>query len=212
MFLLRNANLGNRITDTFDRANGNLTTPWTVQGTALTIVGNESGLTTTTFNQNLFGLGLHSDSLFTDDQCVEFTRGTLSVGAGGSSLLIAEMYSNAAQTNGVAMALVCSSATAATLQIYVPTAWNTFGTAKFTSSGITHALNDVFVMAKTGTGSGTTFTVYQNGVSRGSWNDSTQLVNVSNRRVAFGAQGVTSFSGGTSNARAAQFQAYDSAA
>lgn len=206
MFILRSPVIGNRITDSFDRANANLTTPWTVTGTALSIVSNEAGLLTTGASQALYGLGLHSDSLFTDEQAVEFRRGTITY-TSGTPALFGWIHANAGLTQGCAMSAVWTSATVATLGIYVPTAYNTYGTVKQQVTGITTALNDTFTLKNVGN----VFTIYQNGVSKVSWTDSTNLVPLANRRVTFGAQASNSFSGNI-GARAVDWAAYDLAA
>lgn len=206
MFLLRSPVIGNRIVDLFDRANSNLTTPWTVSGTALPIVSNEAGLTTTGASQSLYGLGLHSDSLFTDEQAVEFRRGTITY-TSGTAVLFGWIHANAGLTQGCAMAIAWSSTVNATAAIYVPTAYSTYGTAKATSSSFSTAANDTFTMKNVSN----VYTIYQNGVSRISWTDSTNLVPLSNRRVTFGSQATNSFSGNC-GARAVDWTAYDLAA
>ena len=206
MFVAKSIAVGNRIVDTFDRANANLTTPWTVTGTAISIVSNEAGLATTGSSQSLYGIGLHADSLTTNDQAVEFRRGTITY-TSGTPALFGWTHANAGLTQGCAFAIIWTSAVNAQATIYVPTSFNTYGTAKVTSSSFATASTDTFVMKNVGN----IFTVYQNGVSRATWTDSGNLVPLANRRVTFAAQAVNSFSGNIA-ARALDWTAYDLAA
>ena len=206
MFIAKSPSVGLKIIDTFDRANSNLTTPWTVTGTAIPIVSNEAGLTTTGASQSLYGAALHADSLVTNDQAAEFRRGTITF-TSGTAVLFGWIHANTAMTQGCAFAISWTSTTAATASIYVPTASNTYGTAKATSAGLTTAANDTFTMKNVGN----VFTVYQNGVSRVTWTDASNTVPLANRRVVFASQATNDFSGNC-GARAVDWTAYDLAA
>lgn len=206
MFVAKSVAVGNRIVDTFDRANSNLTTPWTVTGTAIPIVSNEAGLTTTGASQSLYGAALHADSLATNEQAVEFRRGTITF-TSGTAVLFGWIHANAGLTQGCAFAISWSSTVNATAAIYVPTAYNTYGTAKITSSSFSTAANDTFNLKNVGN----VFTVYQNGVSRATWTDSGNTVPLANRRVVFASQATNAFSGNC-GARAVDWTAYDLAA
>ncbi len=206
MFVLRSPVFGKRITDDFNRANGNLTTPWTGAGTTLTIASNEAGLTTTGASQSLYGAAIHDESLLTDEQAVEFSRGTITY-TSGTPALFGWIHANAGMTQGCAMAIVWTSAVNATATIYTPTAFNTYGTARNSSGSFATASNDKFWLRNIGN----VFTLFQNSTQRATWTDTGGVVPLSNRRVVFAAQASNSFSGNIA-ARALDWQAYDLAA
>lgn len=207
MFLARSVAVGNRIVDLFDRANSNLTTPWTTAGTALPIVSNECGLFTTQFNQSLYGLAIHDEFLATADQAVEFRRGTATWVSGTTSALFGWTHANAGLTTGAAMVLTLISAANVQLTIYTPTAYNTYGSARATSASFAASASDTFTMKNVGN----VFTCYHNGVSRVSWTDTGGVVNLANNRVAFGSQASNGFSSNC-GVRALDWTAYDLAA
>ncbi len=207
MFVAKSLAVGKRIVDTFDRANANLTTPWTTAGTALPIVSNECGLFTTGFNQALYGLAIHDDFLMTTDQAVEFRRGTATYVSSTTSALFGWTHSNAGLTTGAAMVMALLSSTNVQLTIYTPTTYNTYGTARATSASFAASLNDTFTMKNVGN----VFTCYHNGTSRVSWTDTGGVVNLTNNRVAFGSQASNGFNSNC-GVRAVDWAAYDLAA
>lgn len=150
------------ISDSFNRSDGALTTPWTVRDGSLSIVSNRVAVPGFVSNS---GVATHTTRLTSVNQRVGFTFGTTT---GGSSQSGGVLLRGNGAGRHVRLVAKKISGGGGSATILTSTAYSSLGTSRWSVTDLGNGLAGAFVFEAVGN----TYSAYRNGTLLGSWTDS----------------------------------------